>query len=113
MNEEQKKRIERQIRELKEQFINSNGVASQSAEHFEAAVDEHMKLEPYKGMERSEARRIMAGLTIWGALRMPEDVDEWSVEVSVEDIEEAKVLCDEAEAQRLFPFGFPIPPKTA
>ena len=88
---------------------NPNWVMLQSAEHFEAVVDGSMKLEPYKSMERSEARRVIAGLTILGARRMPDDVDVWYTEVSVADIEEAKRLCDEAEAQGRFPFGFRRP----
>ena len=54
-----------------------SATASQSAQHFEAAVDEWMKLEPWKGMKRNEARRIIAGLMILGARRVPEDVDVW------------------------------------
>jgi hypothetical protein len=87
---------------------NPDWVICQSAEQFEAMVDERMQHEPWKGMDRSEARRIIAGMGILAERRMPEDVDLMEVELSEADLEEAKRLCEEAEAQGRHPFGFPI-----
>jgi catechol 2,3-dioxygenase-like lactoylglutathione lyase family enzyme len=88
---------------------NPNMVACQSAQHFEAVVDAWMGQDPWKGMDRNEARRIIAGLNILVAQRVPVDVDYGYVEFSESDIEEAGRLCDEAEAQGRVPFGVPIP----
>jgi hypothetical protein len=89
---------------------NPNFVMCQSAEQFEAAVDAWMQQDPWKGMDRREARRVIAGLGFLIEQRVPEDVDYGQIELSEADIEEAKRLCDEAEARGRFPFGFPMPP---
>ena len=74
-------------------------VAAQSLEHFEKVVDSWMQREPFKSMDRSEARRVIAGIPLLMAQRGPVDPENpRKIELSQTDLEEAKRLCDEAEA---------------